>query len=214
MFWGCLATPCTNLFWGFLPVVCSQILLVCSSAMTPFLWLVPQLWSLAPRLSAERRVCVVAQPLSLSQTTPPPAPAWLIYKWLCLSFFAFLAKEMQREAQSTLDARANSNANPLMLLACSVNTPIHAYRFHLLCVALRVLCGWGLNPFYLTSDLSFPVFMNFNNRPHTDSMESKAHAHITQIERKKNNCSASLTTRTLKQRMKEWPVVYEKCTFS
>ncbi len=32
---------------------------------------------------------------------------------------------------------ANSNANPLMLLVCSVNTPIHAHRFHLLCVALR-----------------------------------------------------------------------------
>ncbi len=27
------------------------------------------------------------------------------------------------QTQSTLDVRANSNANPLMLLACSVNTP-------------------------------------------------------------------------------------------
>ncbi len=42
----------------------------------------------------------------------------------------------------TRRAHANSNANPLMLLACSVNTPIHAHRFHLLRVALRVLCGW------------------------------------------------------------------------
>ncbi len=45
------------------------------------------------------------------------------------------------KATSTQDARANSNTNPLMLLACSVNTPIHAHRFHLLCIALRVLCG-------------------------------------------------------------------------
>ncbi len=37
--------------------------------------------------------------------------------------------------------RANSNANHLILLACSVNTPIHAHRFHLFCVALCVLCG-------------------------------------------------------------------------
>ena len=41
-------------------------------------------------------------------------------------------------------ARANSNANPLMLLVCSVDTPIHINRFHLLCVAWRVLCGLGL----------------------------------------------------------------------
>ncbi len=34
-------------------------------------------------------------------------------------------------------AGANLNTNPLMLLVCSVNTPIHAHRFHLLCVALR-----------------------------------------------------------------------------
>ncbi len=47
-----------------------------------------------------------------------------------------------REAQSTQDAgrdaRTNWNIFPLMLLACSVNTPIHAHRFHLLCVGLRV----------------------------------------------------------------------------
>ncbi len=41
-------------------------------------------------------------------------------------------------------AHVNLNANPLMLLACSVNTPVHTHRFHLLCLALRVLCGWGL----------------------------------------------------------------------
>ncbi len=40
-------------------------------------------------------------------------------------------------------ARTNSNANPLMFLGYSVNTPIHTHRFHLLCVLLRVLCGWG-----------------------------------------------------------------------
>ncbi len=39
---------------------------------------------------------------------------------------------------------ANSNANPLMLLACSVDTPIHINRFHLLRFASRVLCGLGL----------------------------------------------------------------------
>ncbi len=56
------------------------------------------------------------------------------------------------EAQSTQvtgrDARANSNANPLMLLASSVNTPIHNSRFHLLalCVRVRVLCGLRLRP--------------------------------------------------------------------
>ncbi len=39
-------------------------------------------------------------------------------------------------------ARANFNANPLMLLACSVDTPIHINRSYLLCVALRrVSCG-------------------------------------------------------------------------
>ncbi len=39
---------------------------------------------------------------------------------------------------STLDARAraNSNANPLILLACNNRS-----HLHLLCVALRVLCG-------------------------------------------------------------------------
>ncbi len=48
-------------------------------------------------------------------------------------------------ASSTQDARTpNSNANPLMLLACSVDTPIHINRSHLLCVASRVLCGLGL----------------------------------------------------------------------
>ncbi len=31
-----------------------------------------------------------------------------------------------------------------MLLACSVDTPIHINRFHFLCVAWRVLCGLGL----------------------------------------------------------------------
>ena len=41
-------------------------------------------------------------------------------------------------------ARENWNANPFMLLACSVNTPIHACGFHLLRVALRVLCEVGL----------------------------------------------------------------------
>ncbi len=41
-------------------------------------------------------------------------------------------------------ARVNSNANPFMLHVCSVSTPIHARGFHLLCVALCILCGWGL----------------------------------------------------------------------
>ncbi len=56
------------------------------------------------------------------------------------------------KAHSTLDARANSNTNPLMLLAYRVNTPIHAHRFPFACVArarpvwmrpnsLEVLCG-------------------------------------------------------------------------
>ena len=34
--------------------------------------------------------------------------------------------------------------NPLMLLACNVDTPIHINRSHLLRVASRVLCGLGL----------------------------------------------------------------------
>ena len=38
-------------------------------------------------------------------------------------------------------AHGNSNADPLMLLTCGVNTPIHTRRFYLLCVALRVLCA-------------------------------------------------------------------------
>ncbi len=33
-----------------------------------------------------------------------------------------------------------------MLLACSVNTAIHTLGFHLLCVALRILCELGLRP--------------------------------------------------------------------
>ena len=53
----------------------------------------------------------------------------------------------------------NSNANPLMLLACSVDTPIHINRFHLLCAAVdwaeapegryknRQSCRhWGFHP--------------------------------------------------------------------
>ncbi len=32
-----------------------------------------------------------------------------------------------------------------MLVACSVDIPIHINRFHLLCVASRILCGLGLN---------------------------------------------------------------------
>ena len=43
------------------------------------------------------------------------------------------------------DADANSNANPLMLLACTVNTPIHINRSHLLALRMLVLCGWGLS---------------------------------------------------------------------
>ncbi len=39
---------------------------------------------------------------------------------------------------------ANSNANPLMLLACNVNTAIHTHRFHLLALRVRVQCGLGL----------------------------------------------------------------------
>ncbi len=49
-------------------------------------------------------------------------------------------------AQSTQDAGRNAHANwnvfPLMLLACSVDTPIYINRSHLL--ASRVLCGLGL----------------------------------------------------------------------
>ncbi len=41
-------------------------------------------------------------------------------------------------------ACANSNANPLMLLGCSVDTPIHINRSHLLCVASCILCGLSL----------------------------------------------------------------------
>ncbi len=39
---------------------------------------------------------------------------------------------------------ANSNANPLMLLTCSVNIPIYTHRFHLLVLRVRVQCGFGL----------------------------------------------------------------------
>ena len=39
---------------------------------------------------------------------------------------------------------ANSNANPLMLFACSVDTPIHINRSHLLALRVRVLCELGL----------------------------------------------------------------------
>ncbi len=66
-------------------------------------------------------------------------------------------------------ARANPNANPLMLLACSVNTPIYAHRFHLLCVALRVLCGWGLSVLdkYLPNDFECVsiITQNYFHRP-------------------------------------------------
>ena len=42
-------------------------------------------------------------------------------------------------------ACANSNANnPLMLLACSVDTPIHIKKFHLLALCKRVQCGSAL----------------------------------------------------------------------
>ncbi len=44
---------------------------------------------------------------------------------------------------------ANSNANPLMLLACSVDTPIHINRSHLLALHVRVQCGLGLSPYPL-----------------------------------------------------------------
>ena len=44
------------------------------------------------------------------------------------------------------DAHANWNANPLMLLVCSVNTPIDHNRSHLLSLCVRVLCEWGLMP--------------------------------------------------------------------
>ncbi len=37
--------------------------------------------------------------------------------------------------------RANSNANPLMLHACSVDTLIHINRSHLLALRVCVLCG-------------------------------------------------------------------------
>ena len=47
---------------------------------------------------------------------------------------------LSKMASSTQDARAQ-NANPLMLLACSVNTPIHVCRFHLHRIALRILCA-------------------------------------------------------------------------
>ena len=36
---------------------------------------------------------------------------------------------------------ANGNANSLMLLACSVDTPIHTHRFHLLALCVRAQCG-------------------------------------------------------------------------
>ena len=38
------------------------------------------------------------------------------------------------------DMHANLNTFPLMLLVCSVNTPIHTHRFHFLCIASCVLC--------------------------------------------------------------------------
>ena len=63
----------------------------------------------------------------------------------------------QTQASSTQDACANSNANPLMLLACSVNTPIHAHRFHLLCVALRVLCELDLRTSGVGCELGGPI---------------------------------------------------------
>ncbi len=43
--------------------------------------------------------------------------------------------------------RTNSNVFPFMLLACSVDTPIHINRSHLLasrCASRHVLCGLGL----------------------------------------------------------------------
>ena len=41
------------------------------------------------------------------------------------------------------NAHKNSNANPLMLLVCSVNTPIDDNRSHLLLLRVRVVCEWG-----------------------------------------------------------------------
>ncbi len=48
------------------------------------------------------------------------------------------------KAQSTRRACANSNANPLMLLVCSVDIPIHIKRFHMLALRVRVQCALGL----------------------------------------------------------------------
>ncbi len=66
------------------------------------------------------------------------------------------------EAQSTQDAGrdalANSNVFPLMLLACSVENPIHINRSHLL--ASRVLCGLGPRVFVeLVAGANWAIFL-------------------------------------------------------
>ncbi len=53
--------------------------------------------------------------------------------------------EVQSTQDAGRDACTNSNVFPLMLLACSVDTPIHINWSHLLALRARVLCGWGLN---------------------------------------------------------------------
>ena len=58
---------------------------------------------------------------------------------LICSLLHLVEKNKLNMAQSTQDVRANSNIFPLMLLACSVDTPIHINRSHLLvsCCASR-----------------------------------------------------------------------------
>ncbi len=90
------------------------------------------------------------------------------------------------------DAHANWNVFPLILLACSVNTPIDDNRSHLLRVASRVLCELGLTVsgflylFWETDDCSsgqqifsrhllcslprFPLLMTTHTRAHTTNL--------------------------------------------
>ncbi len=59
------------------------------------------------------------------------------------SFFCIVLSLLQMGQGLIHTGRARCNANPLMLLACGVNTLIHIRWFHLLCVALCVLCELG-----------------------------------------------------------------------
>ena len=63
-----------------------------------------------------------------------------------LLMHALWLSTVRPNSHRTRDAHANWNVFPLMLLACSVDTPIHINRSHLFCVASYILCGLGLKP--------------------------------------------------------------------